>query len=57
MDGNIYFKTEYPQQNLYKALQQFTLVADIESKKTHIQATIQRLKQQFNGIKNLHGIT
>jgi hypothetical protein len=57
MDGNIYFKTEYPQQNLHKALQQFTLVADIESKKTHIQATIQRLKQQFNGIKNLHGIT
>ncbi|MEE9424318.1 MAG: aminoglycoside phosphotransferase family protein [Methylococcales bacterium] len=48
LNGNIYFKIEHPQQNLQKALQQFTLAADIETKKTSIQATIQLLKQQFN---------
>lgn len=48
LNGNIYFKIEHPQQNLQKALQQFTLAADIEHKKTSIQATIQRFKQQFN---------
>ncbi len=53
LNGNIYFKIEHPQQNLQKALQQFTLAADIEAKKTSIQATIQQLKQQFTNAKKL----
>ncbi len=48
LNGNIYFKIEHPQQNLQKALQQFTLSADIEHKKTSIQATINQFKRQFN---------
>jgi hypothetical protein len=48
LNGNVYFKIDHPQQNLQKALQQFTLAADIETKKTSIEATIQQLKQQFN---------
>ncbi len=48
LNGNIYFKIEHPQQNLKKALQQFTLAANIETNKTSIQATIQQLKQQLS---------
>ncbi len=48
LNGDIYFKIKYPQQNLHKALQQFTLAADIEAKKNSIQTTIDRLKQQFH---------
>ena len=47
LNGNVYFKTTHPRQNLEKALQQFTLAADIEANKTAIQTTIQRLKQQL----------
>ena len=48
LNGNIFFKIEHPQQNLQKALQQFTLAADIDTKRIGIQATIQQLKQQFS---------
>ncbi|HFD12672.1 MAG TPA: aminoglycoside phosphotransferase family protein [Crenotrichaceae bacterium] len=47
LNGNIYFKIDHPQQNLQKALQQFTLVADIESRKGFIQSTIQQLKSKY----------
>ncbi|MCH9696820.1 MAG: aminoglycoside phosphotransferase family protein [Gammaproteobacteria bacterium] len=47
MNGNVYFKTEYPQQNLHKALQQFSLVRDIDSKKALIEDIINRQKQHY----------
>ena len=53
LNGNIFFKIEHPQQNLQKALQQFTLAADIEAKKTCIQTTIQQLKHQFSNTRRL----
>ena len=45
LNGNIYFKIDHPQQNLLKALQQFNLVNDIESKKMRIQSVIKKLQK------------
>lgn len=40
LQGNRYFRVEYPDQNLFKARVQFALVADIERKETAIRGMI-----------------
>ncbi len=37
LDGDVYFKTDYPEHNLVRARNQFKLVADIESKYAQMQ--------------------
>lgn len=50
LNGNVYFKIDYPEQNLHKARQQFSLVKDIEMKKIHIKSIISRLKQHYSNV-------
>ncbi|MBQ4091642.1 MAG: mucin desulfatase, partial [Clostridia bacterium] len=42
LDGDVYFRTEYPNHNLDRARNQFKLVADMESKMTEMQAIVEK---------------
>ncbi|GAB6140094.1 aminoglycoside phosphotransferase family protein [Methylosoma difficile] len=45
LDGNRYFKTEFPEQNLQRAQAQFRLCADIIGKEPAIRNLVEQLKQ------------
>lgn len=47
LEGNIYFKTKYPEHNLMRALVQFKLTESIESQKTKILSVIQDLSKKL----------
>jgi len=40
LDGDVYFRTEYPEHNLVRALNQFAMVADIEKKTPELDKII-----------------
>ena len=42
--GNVYFKVNYPEHNLFRALVQFQLTESIESQEIHLRQLIQKLK-------------
>ncbi len=46
LDGDRYFRTEYPEHNLVRARNQFKLVADMESKMDGMHAIIEKIKKE-----------
>lgn len=44
INGDVYFKTEYPEHNLVRARTQFKLVADIEAKFSEMQSIVEQVK-------------
>jgi len=44
LNGDVYFKTEYPEHNLVRARTQFKLVADIETKFSEMQSIVNQVK-------------
>ncbi|HBB34774.1 MAG TPA: aminoglycoside phosphotransferase [Cyanobacteria bacterium UBA8803] len=44
LEGNVYFKTKYPEHNLARAIVQFKLTESIESQETAIRAIIQEMR-------------
>ena len=44
LNGDVYFKTEYPEHNLVRARTQFKLVADIEAKMDEMTAIVDEIK-------------
>ncbi len=48
LDGDTYFRTEYPEHNLVRARNQFKLVADMESKLSEMRALIEKIKKENN---------
>ena len=44
LDGDTYFRTEYPEHNLVRARNQFKLVADMEEKLDDMKAIIEKIK-------------
>ena len=47
IDGDVYFKTEYPEHNLIRCRTQFALVADMEEKTAQMNEIVQRCKESF----------
>lgn len=47
LDGDVYFKTAYPQHNLDRARNQFKLVSDIESKLSQMNDIVAKLYEQY----------
>lgn len=47
VNGDIYFKTEYPEHNLVRARTQFKLVEDIEAKFEQMQAIVEQAKSRI----------
>ncbi len=47
VNGDVYFKTEYPEHNLVRARTQFKLVEDIEAKFEQMQAIVARAKSRI----------
>ena len=45
LNGDVYFKTEYPEHNLVRARTQFKLVADIEEKMDEMTAIVDEIKK------------
>ena len=45
LNGDVYFKTEYPEHNLVRARTQFKLVADIEAKMDEMTAIVDEIKK------------
>ena len=45
LNGDVYFKTEYPEHNLVRARTQFKLVADIEEKMDQMTAIVEEIKK------------
>ncbi len=45
LNGDVYFKTEYPEHNLVRARTQFKLVADIEEKMNEMTAIVDEIKK------------
>ena len=45
MNGDVYFRTHYPEQNLDRARTQLKLVADIESKMDEMKGIIKELSK------------
>lgn len=45
LNGDVYFKTEYPEHNLIRARTQFKLVADIEEKTGEMTAIVDEIKK------------
>ena len=45
LNGDVYFKTEYPEHNLIRARTQFKLVADIEAKMAEMTAIVDEIKK------------
>ena len=43
IDGDVYFKTHYPEHNIDRARNQFKLVADIESKLSAMSKTVKQI--------------
>lgn len=48
LNGDVYFKTEYPEHNLVRARTQFKLVADIEEKMAEMTAIVDEIKKLKN---------
>ena len=48
LNGDVYFKTEYPEHNLIRARTQFKLVADIEEKMAEMTAIVDEIKKLKN---------
>lgn len=48
LNGDVYFKTEYPEHNLVRARTQFKLVADIEAKMDEMTAIVDEIKKLKN---------
>ncbi len=48
LNGDVYFKTEYPEHNLIRARTQFKLVADIEAKMAEMTAIVDEIKKNKN---------
>ena len=46
LDGDVYFKTEYPEHNLVRARTQIKLVADMEQKLDQMRAIVERVAAQ-----------
>ena len=46
LNGDVYFKTEYPAHNLVRARTQFKLVADIEAKFSEMQSIVNQVKSR-----------
>lgn len=46
-NGDIYFKTEYPEHNLVRCRTQFALVADIEKKFPQMQAIVEKCFREY----------
>ncbi|MCI5513733.1 MAG: mucin desulfatase, partial [Clostridia bacterium] len=44
IDGDIYFRTEYPEHNLDRARNQFKLVSDMESKRGAMDAIVKKCR-------------
>jgi hypothetical protein len=44
LDGDVYFRTAYPDHNLDRARNQFKLVRDMESKAEEIKEIVKKLK-------------
>ena len=42
LNGDVYFKTAYPEHNLVRARNQFKLVADMEKKLPEMQAIVDK---------------
>ncbi len=47
LEGNIYFKASFPEQNLYRARHQFQLMADIEKQQKTLQKLIRSLQKIY----------
>lgn len=47
INGDTYFKTEYPEHNLVRCRTQFKLVADIESKSAELEEIVARLRKEY----------
>ena len=46
LNGDVYFKTEYPEHNLVRARTQFKLVSDIETKFSEMQSIVNQAKSR-----------
>ena len=47
LNGDVYFKTEYPEHNLVRARTQFKLVSDIEAKFSEMQSIVNQVKSML----------
>ena len=44
IDGDVYFKTDYPEHNLVRCRSQFALVSDMEKKAEEMDTIVRSLK-------------
>jgi len=49
LDGDVYFRTEYPDHNLVRARCQFRLLSDMEAHREAMEAVVRRLTRQYAG--------
>lgn len=49
LDGDLYFKTAYPEHNLVRARSQMALVADMQKKQTDMERIVARVAAQVRG--------
>ena len=47
LDGDVYFRTEYPGHNLVRARNQFRLVADMEAHMDEMNAIVMKYKEKY----------
>ena len=47
LDGDVYFRTEYPGHNLVRARNQFKLVKDISEKEEELKAVVKKIVENI----------
>ena len=48
LNGDVYFKTHYPEHNLDRCRTQFKLVRDIEEKMDELNAIVEKIHSELN---------